>query len=163
MHTTNSLVNFHFADDITGLAKGLSINELVKAVYHEIQKLGVWLRSKNKIIVFHPKGKSVPTEIVFEINNNDLDTVQDPSLIYPFEILTNKSHPYPAFKIFGFWLDENLSLDYHVSVTSKKISKSLYSLKKVRNILSTKALKYLFTMLLYILIFSIVFQYIQVF
>ena len=124
------MLNFHFADDTTGLAKGLSINELVKAVNHEIQKLGVWLRSKSKIIVFHPKGKSVPTEIVFEINNNDLDTVQDPSLIYPIEILTNKSHPYPAFKIFGFWLDENLSLDNHVSVTSKKISKSLYSLKK---------------------------------
>ena len=122
-YSTNSLVNVHLADDITGLAKGLSINELVKTVNHEIQKLGVWLRSnkltilitsKTKIIVFHPKGKSVPTEIVFEINNNDLDTVQDPSLIYPIEILTNKS------QIFGFWLDENLSLDYHVSVTSKK-------------------------------------------
>ena len=125
-YSTNSLVNVHLADDITGLAKGLSINELVKTVNHEIQKLGVWLRSKTKIIVFHPKGKSVPTEIVFEINNNDLDTVQDPSLIYPIEILRNKSHPYPAFKIFGFWLDKNLSLDYHVSVTSKTISRTLY-------------------------------------
>ena len=134
-YTTNSLVNVHLADDITGLAKGLSINELVKTVNHEIQKLGVWLRSnkltilitsKTKIIVFHPKGKSVPTEIVFEINNNDSDTVQDPSLIYPIEILRNKSHPYPAFKIFGFWLDKNLSLDYHVSVTSKTISRTLY-------------------------------------
>ena len=125
-YSTNSLVNVHLADDITGLAKGLSINELVKTVNHEIQKLGVWLRSKTKIIVFHPKGKSVPTEIVFEINNNDSDTVQDPSLIYPIEILRNKSHPYPAFKIFGFWLDKNLSLDYHVSVTSKTISRTLY-------------------------------------
>ena len=57
MHTTNSLVNFHFADDITGLAKGLSINELVKAVYHEIQKLGVWLRLKIRLLFFIPKVK----------------------------------------------------------------------------------------------------------
>ena len=102
------LVNFYFADDTTGLPKGSSINELVKTVNHEIQNLGVWLRSnklaintsKTKIIVFHPKGKSGPTEIAFEFNNNDLDTaVQDPSLIYPIENLTNKSHPHPAFKI----------------------------------------------------------------
>ena len=83
------------------------------------KKLGVWLRfnklaintSKTKIIVFHPKGKSVPTEMIFEFNNNDLDTVQDPSLIYPIEILTieilaNKSRSCPAFKIRGVWLDE---------------------------------------------------------
>ena len=88
MYTSNSLVYFHFADDTTGLAKGLSINELVKTVNYEIHKLWVWLgsnklainTSKTKIIVFPPKGKIVPTEIIFKFNNNDLDTVQDPRI-----------------------------------------------------------------------------------
>ena len=79
--------------------------------------------------------------MIFEFNNNDL--------IYPVEILTNKSRPYPAFKILGVWLDENLSFDYHVPVTSKKVSKTLYSLKKVRNILSTKSLKSLYYALIH--------------
>ena len=103
------MLNFHFADDTTGLAKGLSINELVKPVNYEIQKLGVWLRSnklaintsKTKIIVFHPKGKSVRTEMIFEFNNNDLDTVQDPSLIYPIEILTKQIPSVSCFLVSG--------------------------------------------------------------
>ena len=90
MHTSIILANFHFADDITGLEKGLSMNELVKIVNYEIQKLRsnklAINTSKTKIIVFQPKGKSVLSEIVFEFKNNNLDTVQDPSLIYPIEI-----------------------------------------------------------------------------
>ena len=84
--------------------------------------------------------------MIFEFNNNDL--------IYPVEILTNKFRPYPAFKILGVWLDKNLSFDYHVSVTSKNISKTLYSLKKVRNILSNKALKLRFNTSIFSLLSS---------
>ena len=41
MHLSNQLVNFHFADDTTALAKGQSLNELVQFVNYEIQKLGI--------------------------------------------------------------------------------------------------------------------------
>ncbi len=67
MHKSNKLINFHFADDMTGLAKGSSLDDLINFVNLEIQKLGLWLRSnklaintdKTKIMIFHPKNKNV--------------------------------------------------------------------------------------------------------
>ena len=82
-------------------------------------------------------------------NNNAIDVVQDKRFIYPIERITNESRPNPAFKILGVWLDENLTFDFHISVTSKKISKALFSLKKVRHILSLNALKSLYYALIH--------------
>jgi len=67
MHKSNKLINIHFADDTTGLAKGSSLDDLINFVNLEIQKLGLWLRSnklaintdKTKIMIFHPKNKNV--------------------------------------------------------------------------------------------------------
>ena len=72
MHLSNQLVNFHFADDTTALAKGQSLNELVQFVNYEIQKLGIWLRAnklsinaaKTKIMIFHSKGKVIPDDLL---------------------------------------------------------------------------------------------------
>ena len=157
MHLSNQLVNFHFADDTTALAKGQSLNELVQFVNYEIQKLGIWLRAnklsinaaKTKIMIFHSKGKVIPDDLLFWFNNNDLNCIQDPSRIYPIERISNKSSPHPAFKILGVWLDENLTFDHHVSATTKKISKSLFCLNRVKNILSDKALKSLYYALIH--------------
>ena len=60
----NSLLNFLFADDCTGLAKGKSLQKDTLFVNHEIFKLDTWLKAnklaintdKTKIMVFHPKG-----------------------------------------------------------------------------------------------------------
>ena len=128
MHLSNQLVNFHFADDTTALAKGQSLNELIQFVNYEIQKLGMWLRAnklainaaKTKIMIFHSKGKVIPDDLLFWFNNNDSNCIQDPSRIYPIKRISNKSSPHPAFKILGVWLDENLTFDHHVSATTKK-------------------------------------------
>ena len=157
MHLSNKLVNFHFADDTTALAKSTNIFELANSVNLEIQKLGMWLRanklainaSKTKIMIFHPKGKQIPNNLEFWFNNNDVNSFQDPKHIYAIERISNLSRPHPAFKILGVWLDENLNFDYHVSVVTKKISKALYFLKKVKNILSIKALKSLYYALIH--------------
>ena len=148
MHSSNKLLNIHFADDTSGLCKGKNFDELVSFVNTELQKLGIWLRSnklainasKTKIMIFHPKGKIIP-DASFFFNNNDLDVPVDPDLVYPIERIHNNSVPCPAYKILGVYVDENLTFDYHIKTVLNKISKSMFSLNKVKNFLSTSALK----------------------
>ena len=146
MPLSNALFNILFADDTTCLTRGKNLSELVDFVNTELQKLGVWIRanklainaSKTKIMIFH-KNKTIP-QVNFVFNNNDPDMLQDPSLIYPVEIINNNS-PTPAFKMLGIYLDENLSFNYHVKQLSSKISKSLYLMRSARYVLTSKGLK----------------------
>ena len=41
MHSSNKLLNIHFADDTSGLCKGKNFDELVSFVNTELQKIGV--------------------------------------------------------------------------------------------------------------------------
>ena len=69
----NNLFNILFADDTTALTKGKNIEDLSNFINSELQKLGTWLRSnklavktdKSKIIIFYPKGKLVPDNVVW--------------------------------------------------------------------------------------------------
>ena len=64
-----------FADDTTALTKGKNIADLSNFINCELQKLGTWLRSnklavntgKTKIMIFYPKGKRVPDNVVFHL------------------------------------------------------------------------------------------------
>ena len=146
-HKSNNLLNLHFADDTSALCKGNNLVELSNFMNLELQKIGTWLRanklainaSKTKIMIFHPKGKIIP-DLRFVFNDNDLDGIINPDLIHPLERIHKNSKPHPAFKILGVYFDENLSFDYHSQVVSNKISKSMYSLNKVKKILPTSAL-----------------------
>ena len=117
MHKSNALLNFHFADDSTGLAKGPDISSVGNFINNELQKLGMWLRankisintSKTKIMVFHLKQKSIPC-FNFVFNNNDINVSQNPSLVSSIERITNESE-IPAYKMLGVFLDENLSFN----------------------------------------------------
>jgi len=148
MHKSNKLLNLHFADDTTGLCRGKDLVSMVDLVNNELQEIGVWLRanklainaSKTKIMVFHPKGKIIP-DLHFFFNNNDPGRTVNPNLIYPLERINNNSTPCPAYKVLGVFLDENLSFDYHFQALSNKLSKSIYSLNKVKNLLPLSALK----------------------
>ena len=42
MHSSNKLLNIHFADDTLGLRKGKNFDELVSFVNTELQNLGIW-------------------------------------------------------------------------------------------------------------------------
>ena len=155
MFKSNSLLNFLFADDTSALCRGSDIHFLCNFVNIELQKLGVWLRAnklsintdKTKIMIFHSKGKHVP-DVVFKFDNNDSDTLSNPSLVFPIERITNKSKV-PAFKILGVYLDENLTFDFHFKSITSKVSKSLFSLKNAKHILTSSALKYLYYALIH--------------
>ena len=150
----NSLINFLFADDTTGLAKGSDIHSIGTFVNNELQKLGVWLKAnklaintdKTKVMIFHSKNKTIP-HFDFKFNNNDIGGL-DPSLIYPIERIHNNSKV-PAFKLLGVFLDENLTFNYHFCQIRNKISKSLYSLNQAKHFLSAKALKMIYYALIH--------------
>ena len=156
MHKSNALLNVHFADDTTGLCKGKKLNEMVPFVNQELQKIGVWLRShklsinagKTKVMIFHPRGKNVDQNLNFVFDNNDLNCSINPDLIHPVERIKNSS-TCPAYKVLGIFIDENLTFDYHVKSTLNKISKSLFTLNKVKNSLSSTALKSLYYALIH--------------
>ena len=155
-HKSNNLFNIHFADDTSCLVKGNNIVELSNIVNSEIQKIGVWLRSnklsinssKTKVIIFHPKGKTVEN-VNFVFNNNEPGKPEKQELISPLERITNHSKPYPAYKLLGVYLDENLNFNYQTNITLKKISRSLFSLRQAKNILNSKALKSLYYALIH--------------
>ena len=155
MFTCNNLFNLLFADDTTGLAKGKNLNDTTTFVNQELQKLATWLKanklsantSKTKAMVFHPKGKNIPNINLF-FNNNDVDSINLPDQIHPIEIITNFSKV-PAYKLLGIYLDENFTFDYHFKVLHSKISKSLYSLNRVKHILPVKSLKTLYYALIH--------------
>ena len=150
----NSLINFLFADDTTGLAKGSDINSIGTFVNAELQKLGVWLKAnklaintdKTKVMIFHSKNKIIP-HFDFQFNNNDFGG-RDPNLIFPIERIHNNSKV-PAFKLLGIFLDENLTFNYHFSQIRNKISKSLYSLNQAKHFLSAKTLKMIYYALIH--------------
>ena len=147
---SNSLLNFLFADDTSGLAKGPDIHLLANFVNTELQKLGMWLRAnklcvnadKTKVMIFHHKNKNIPP-LNFFFNNNDINGPQLLSFISPIERISNSS-TIPAFKMLGIFLDENLSFNYHIKQVRNKVSKALYFLVKAKNVLSSKALKTLY-------------------
>ena len=92
-------------------------------------------------MIFHPKSKNVFSEINFVFNNNDIDAVQDQGFIYPIERIIPMKPVLILLLKYSDTIDENLTFDFHISITSKKISKALFSLKKVRHIASLNALK----------------------
>jgi hypothetical protein len=50
----------------------------------------------------------------------------------------------PAIKYLGVYFDENLDFKYHINTISNKLSRALYSLRTVKKILTSKALKTLY-------------------
>ena len=75
-------------------------------------------------MVFHPKEKRIPNDVVLSFNNKYVDSTNIPELIHPIERISNNSK-IPAFKILWVYLDENLSVDYHFKYLFSKISRSL--------------------------------------
>jgi hypothetical protein len=76
------------------------------------------------------------------INNNNPDQ-NDPKNIH--EVARVRAmDKIPAIKYLGVYFDPNLTFKYHVDQISSKISRALFLLRRVKNILSTKALRTLY-------------------
>ena len=65
--------------------------------------------------------------------------VENPELIYAIERIYNGGTT-KSFKLLGVLLDEYLSFEFHIDMLCSKISKSLYIINRVKNMLPRKIL-----------------------
>ena len=144
--TTSSLLEtFLFADDTQGLMAGQNLPELVDKVNLELKKWAQWFRTnkmsvntnKTKFLIFHSRGKKINLEnksIVFD--NNDPSLPFNPNLVSELEhIHSNHDNPSSrSYKLLGILFDEHLSLKYHIDLLKSKLSKALFCIKRVKNL-----------------------------
>jgi len=73
---------------------------------------------------------------------------ENPSLIHKMERVDINSD-IPAMRFLGVYFDQNLNFKYHVEKLLSKLSRSLYTLRCVKNVLTPKALKSLYYSLIH--------------
>jgi len=148
---TSEFLNYQFADDTQGLMRHKNLLSLIDNVNRELVKWSTWFRAnklgvnvdKTKYIIFHSRGKKVnmtDKQIVFDNN--------DPLTPYNQNNVTNLERIHSAhnveskrsYKLLGIFLDENLSLIYHIPVLLSKLAKANYMLSRSKNFLPQKAL-----------------------
>jgi hypothetical protein len=74
---------------------------------------------------------------------NFLACSENPSLIFNLDKVFNDNvnENDRAFKLLGVYIDEYFSFDKHVSYICSKLSRSIYCIKRVFNIVTSKALR----------------------
>jgi hypothetical protein len=152
IYTCTTLFTSLFADDGTGLAKDKNLTNLINYVNKELQKIANWFLSnkmavntaKTKYIIFRTHGKTIPDNLPLVVfNSNEIGTPDNPQNIFPIERIHNHGAT-KTFKLLGVLLDEYLSFEPHINMLCNKVSKSLYIINRVKNILPQEALKSLY-------------------
>lgn len=108
--------------------------------------------AKTKYIIFRTRGKYINENIEpLMFNANEPGQPVDANLIYPLERI-HDNHPeknMSSYKLLGVFLDEYLSFNHQTNVLCNKLSKALYCINRVKNLLSKKHLDF------YIFLYSI--------
>ncbi len=141
----SSMLTKLFADDTTQSASHKDLGTLVTLVNDEFHKTVDFFIShrlslhpnKTKFILFSNQRHEIAPKLV--INFNPLIGPQDPTKIFDMEFVNNL--PTPVVKFLGVLIDPQLSFKNHISTVVKKVSTSLFFLRKVKNVLNQKALK----------------------
>lgn len=142
-----------FCDDTTILASGKNLNELIEVVNFELQKISQWFRandmslhpSKTKFTVFYPTPSLIPwNDINLYFDENEPNTPDpNPQLRKKIGFVNHESNE-PAIKFLGIYLDPGLNFKFHIDQLNKKLSKSLFCIRRSKNILTESALKTLY-------------------
>ena len=135
---SNKLTFFLFADDTNIYYESDNLKELEKTVNKELKLLSQWLNlnrlslnvSKTNFVIFRSPQK-LPTHNVVLILNR--------------KALTQKDH----VKYLGVLMDQHLNWKYQINNVSKKISRSVGILSKLRHYLPTEILVNIYYCLVY--------------
>jgi hypothetical protein len=81
-------------------------------------------------------------DVNFFFNNNEPNDPYNPANISTLERIhsTNENQFAHSFKLLGVHLDEHLTLNHHFSILSNKLTRALFFLRRVQNILPSNAL-----------------------
>ena len=155
LHTASKLFTLLFADDTCCLYAGKNLKDLIKFCNDELQKIANWFSAnklavnvnKCKYIIFHNKGKKLQFDnekIIFNCNEFGKDDFSEN--ILPLDRIHADANlaENRCFKYLGILLDENLSFRNHIDYICKKLSKSLFCLRRAKPLLNEKALRTLY-------------------
>ena len=158
-----------FADDDTSLAEDSTLEGVIKKANLGLEKLVNWYSAnlfaihpgKSKCMLFQNKKRHNPSQLT---NNNALVVNEDiivnnvalPIVINLNNVGENISNKISfitqvpnseehSIKVLGILLDDKLTFKDHIDYIYSKISRSLYTLKQMRNILDCHHLKLLFS------------------
>ena len=149
------LLSFLYADDTTALDFDLDLSTLINRVNAELKKLSNWFKSnrmalnvsKTKYIIFHLPSKKITSNMSLYFDENEENLPFNPELVMQIErIHTNNPNANArSFKLLGILLDENLNFNANTLALSNKLSRAIFFINRVKNLLSAKALKTLYT------------------
>ena len=139
LHNATLLFTLLFADDTSFLLSGRDLNELFAQVNLELEKAFCWFKanklslnvSKTKYMVFRSPKMPLNDNLSIKIGNEEVERIGQDCQI-------------KSFKFVGIMIDEFLSWDYHINLVANKISKSIFALRQVKNILPMKIRKLLY-------------------
>jgi hypothetical protein len=134
-----------FADDTRCLDLDDNPDNLINRINTEINKIALWFKAnkmatntsktKNIIVIFRTKKERIELNYINVIYDaNDPSDVPNPDLITPLERYQNnhRNKNCRQYKLLGIYLDEYLSLDYHVDHICNKLNRSLYCIKQAK-------------------------------
>ena len=97
------------------------------------------------------RGKMIKNDTPQVIYNENDVNENDDAQITILERYHNKheNEECRAYKLLGIYLDENLTLDKHVKHITNKLSRSLYSINRAKNILNQTSMRSLYFALIH--------------
>ena len=116
-------IKFHlFADDSNLFYSHKNLHSLEEKLNHELININEWLRAnklslnveKSNFVIFHPHQKKVPFSVNLKICNKYLEEKK-------------------CFKYLGIFIDSNLKWKFHIHKLTKKISRNIGILSKLRH------------------------------
>jgi hypothetical protein len=140
-----------FADDTTLVTSGENLADLITYTNNQLHKISTYFRlnklalnpKKTQFILISNSHTAKSSVIELYINNNNPDVAFNPSLVYPIERVTATSST-PAVKFLGVFFDPDLNFKFHLQQISSKISRSLFILRRSKNILNDNSLQTLY-------------------
>jgi len=149
-----------FADDTFGLKADSDLNRLITSMNSDINKMAIWFkanklavnRTKTKYIIFRTKGKKLPENLqplLFDENEPNLPFDQNGVTVLERYHDKHTQTDCRAYKLLGVYLDEHLTLDFHVNHIVKKLTRSMYCIKTAKNNLNYAGLRSLYFALIH--------------
>ena len=145
------LISYLFADDATTITWGDNINDLITLTNYELIELQKWYSSnrlilhpqKTKCMIFKPPRTNLNLNqdangriyIPLFLNLNNPNE-SDISKIIPVSIVPNQNEQ--TIKLLGIQFDDNLNYKVHMNKLHTKITRAIFSLRQMKNLLDGK-------------------------
>jgi hypothetical protein len=144
------MTTYLFADDTTLYFSHSNLETLLNTVNDELKRVVDFFRlskialhpSKTKFLFFSNIIQVHNNNISLSLNFNNANETDSSKILSISPVL--ETDEIPAVRFLGVFFDSNLNFKYHVNLVANKLSKSLYMLRTVKNLIPAKALKTLY-------------------